>query len=121
MSYQLVFWRQEDGETRPPQAIYDALADREVVKGLPELPVEDLLAGIAEAVPVAIRRPNGQGEWIEWTSPDQQSSFQIEWTPQCVWVTLRPLDEGRANQMIDIANAYGCALYDPQTSERFST
>ena len=50
----------------------------------------------------------------------EQSSFQVEWTTQYVRITCRPLDGDRANQMIDVANAFGCVLYVPQTDERFA-
>ena len=46
---------------------------------LPELPVEDFLARLTDAFPGAVREPNGPAEWIDWTRPDDQSSFQVEW------------------------------------------
>lgn len=119
VSYDLVFWRQDPGERRSPQLIYEALVDNGAVPGIPLLPVEDFLARLMEAFPGASREPNGPGEWIVWSHPRDGSGFQVEWTSQCVWISCRPLDEGRANKMVDIANAFGCALYDPQVNERF--
>jgi hypothetical protein len=119
VSYDLVFWRQGDSERRSPSALYEAFLEERQVPGIPELPVEEFLARLVEAFPGAVREPNGASEWIDWSSTDGLSAFQIEWTPQHVRVTLRPLDEDRANGMIDIANDFGCALYDPQLDKRF--
>jgi hypothetical protein len=120
LSYDLIFWRQNEGDERAPQPILEAFSEGAAVDGIPQLPVEDVLAKLLDAFPAAIREPNGSREWIHWTSPDGQSGFEVEWTPQYVWITCRPLDADRANQMIDIANAFGCALFDPQTGARFS-
>ncbi len=90
------------------------------MEGLPDLPIDDFLSALLSAFPEAVREPNGpEDEWIHWMSADEMSSFEVAWTSQYVWITLRPLDHERANQMIDIANSFGCALYDPQTNERF--
>ena len=119
VSYDLVFWQQDDTDHRPPLTIYEAFAEGPV-SGIPELPIETFLERLIEAFPKAVREPNGEREWIAWTSRDGRSSFQVEWSPQHVSITCRPLDESQANAMIDIANAFGCPLYDPQTDERFS-
>jgi len=119
VSYDLVFWRQDAAEDRPPQMLYEAFLERQRVEGIAELPVDAFLERLMQAFPSLVREPNGDGEWLDWTSPDGRSGFQVEWTSQCGWATLRPLDEDCANRIIDVANDFGCALYDPQTDERF--
>lgn len=119
MSYDLAFWKQADSETRPPRGLYEFFLDRQQVDGIPELPVEAVVARLLETFPSAIREPNGDSEWLDWTSDDGRSGLQVEWTTQCVWSSLRPLDGDRANLIVDVLNEFGCALYDPQTDERF--
>jgi hypothetical protein len=119
VSYDLAFWRQDESDERPSRELYELFIERQRVNGIPELPVEAFLARLRQAFPSTVREPNGDVEWLDWRSQDDQSSFQVEWTPQCVWVSLRPLDGDRANRIIDMANEFGCALYDPQTDERF--
>jgi hypothetical protein len=119
VSYDLAFWRQDNPDERPPRELYEMFLEGQRVNGIPELPVEAFLAKIMQAFPSAVREPNGDAEWLDWSSEDGRSGFQVEWTPQCVWASLRPLDGDRANRIIDVANQFGCAAYDPQTDERF--
>jgi hypothetical protein len=120
LSYDLAFWCQHESEERPPAKLYEAFVDGQRVDGIPDLPVDEFLTRVLEAFPTATREPNGVSEWVVWERPDGSASFQVEWTPQCVRATFRPLNEDEANRLIDLANDFGCALYDPQTEERFS-
>ena len=120
MSYDLAFWRQNETEQRLPVSLYSAFQDGQQVEGIPELPVDDFLASLMQAYPSAIREPNGSSEWIVWTSLDSSSMFEVWWTPQYICVSMRPLNEDHAHELIDLASDVGCALYDPQTDERFA-
>jgi hypothetical protein len=119
MSYDLAFWKQDESEKRSARELYELFLERRRVDGFPELPVEAVVARLMETFPSSVREPNGGSEWLDWTSEDGGSGFQVEWTSQCVWTSLRPLDGDRANLIVDVANEFGCALYDPQTDERF--
>jgi hypothetical protein len=119
VSYDLVFWKQDDAEKRSPRELYELFLERQPVDGIPNLQVDAVVARFMETFPSAVREPNGDSEWLDWTSDDGRSGFQVEWTPQCIWFSLRPLDGDRANLVVDVANEFGCALYDPQTDERF--
>ena len=121
MSYDLVFWHQNDTETRSPREICEAIKQsREAASGLQPIAVDDFLARCLEEFPDARREPNGPRDWIDCTPEDGSWSFQVEWTAVHISVTLRgrwPHDV--ANRLIDLAADIGCPLYDPQTSERF--
>jgi hypothetical protein len=119
VGYDLVFWKQEPSEERSAHELYVSFAEGQSVDGIPELPVEAFVARLMETFPSAVREPNGDIEWLVWTSDDGQSGFEVVWTPQYVWATLRPLHEDAANRMIDVAIEFGCALYDPQVLHRF--
>ena len=119
MSYDLLFWKQEAGQTLDPAAVHSSLAEEESIPGLVSLPISEWIEAVLEAFPDARKEPNGPSEWITWTSRDEAESFQMEWSPVHVWVTCRPLDIDIANRLIDIALNFGCPLYDPQTGERF--
>jgi hypothetical protein len=85
------------------------------------LPVEAFLSRLMQTFPSAVREPNGEAEWLDWSSSNARSGFQIEWTSQCVWASLRPLNEDDANRIIDVANEFDCPLYDPQMNKRFGS
>jgi hypothetical protein len=119
VSYDLAFWQQHDSEARSPRELYELFLARQPVAGIPELPIEAFLSRLMQTFPSAVREPNGETEWLDWSSSDARSSFQIEWTSQCVWAFLRPLIEDDANRIIDVANEFDCPLYDPQKNERF--
>jgi hypothetical protein len=119
VSYDLVFWKQDKSEERLPRAIYESFLESQRVTGIPNLPIEALMARLLETFPSAVRESHDGDEWLVWISADRPSSFQIVSRPQCVWASLRPFDGDRANRVIEVANEFGCALYDPQTEQRF--
>jgi hypothetical protein len=123
MSYELVFWQRDAGHAANANGVYQSLMDGSKVDGLRTLPIEDIVAAILTAFPRAVREPNGPtSEWIDWVREDEQSSFQVEWSPQHVGIDLRPKDNDIANRLIDImVDDFRCPLYDPQTGERFDS
>ena len=122
VAYDLVFWKQERSFQAEPHAIRDALASNEPVDGLLEIPVDEWMAAVVAAFPGATREPNGpNSELVCWISGDGKSSFQIEWSPIHVWITLRGVSTQDGNRLVDLAAGFGCPLYDPQTDERFDS
>ncbi len=119
VSYDLVFWKQDESEERSPRGIFESFSEDQRVSGVPPLPVEALMARLLDTFPYAVRESHGGMEWLHWVSEDSRSSFEVVSGPQCVWVSLRPLDETKANRIIEVANEFGCALYDPQIDQRF--
>jgi hypothetical protein len=120
VSYDLTFWRQDEALLGAPEAIYQRLSGGDRVEGIADLDLENLLAALVTQFPGAVREPNGETEWIEWTAADEQASFQVESSPQHVVVFCRRTSNEDMNRLIDIAIDHGCRLYDPQANERFA-
>lgn len=119
MSYDLVFWQQAEPLSDSPEAIYRELLEGQWVEGLSELGIESFLTAILDQFPGAVREPNGDREWIDWTGDGQEASFQVEWSSQHVVVSCRHIANEHMNRLIDIGIAHQCRLYDPQVNERF--
>lgn len=120
MSYELIFWDQPPQFDVAPIDVYSSLNDGDYVPGLVDLPVDAILGRVLGEFPGARREPNGpSSEWVDWSSLDGQLGFQVEWSGQHLRVDCRPLEHEVANRLIDIAAEFGCALFDPQTGERF--
>jgi hypothetical protein len=117
MSYDLCFWSEEPGSRLAAQTVYKQLLDGADVDGLLPLPIDAYLEALADAFPGGTREPNGTSEWFVWEGPS--SMFEVWWSAVHVLVIMRPLNESKANQLIDLAASFGAPLYDPQTGERF--
>src|SRR4051794_15785985 len=102
MSYDLLFWRQQQMIDLQPSEILGLIAeDGGPIAGLIDIPVDDFLARVVEAFPTVEREPDGQ---LCWVSADERVSFQIESSPQFVWVFMRgPWPNEIPNTLIDIA------------------
>jgi hypothetical protein len=98
--------------------VYEKLLDGSEVDGLRPLPIDHYLEALANAFPSGTREPNGPSEWFVWEGSN--SMFEVWWSAIHVLVIMRPLDEGNANRLIDLAASVGAPLYDPQTGERFA-
>ena len=120
MSYDLSFWRQTTGCGLDPLTVYNELNDEHHVEGLVDLPIDAILGRVMQAFPAAQREPNGQYEWVVWISDDETQMFEITWSNQHVRADFRPLVADIANTLVDIAIDFGCAVFDPQTGERFA-
>ncbi|HEY5196602.1 MAG TPA: hypothetical protein VIJ51_06200 [Solirubrobacteraceae bacterium] len=119
MSYDLVFWRQDHAATAAPEAIYSSLLRGERVDGILDLRVEEFLSAILGTFSGSVREPNGSEDWVVWVASDEQAMFEVQWSPQHVLVCCRGTSNDTMNDLIDIAVAHGCRLYDPQVNERF--
>jgi hypothetical protein len=119
VSYDLVFWRQAGPIPAAADAIYKELIEGRRAVGLVDLNVESFLAAILAEFPGSVREPNGDGEWVDWTSDGGDRSFQVEWSPEHLVVFCRGTTNDEMNRLIDIGFAHGCRLYDPQVNERF--
>ena len=117
VSYDLVFWRQTPDEARLPKNIYEALMAGDEVRDLPELPVAQYISRILEVVPGAVLDETQ----IHWESQDQRAACVVGWSSRSVVVNLTgDWPHSLANDFIDVGSEFGCALYDPQTDERFT-
>ncbi|MFC4223595.1 hypothetical protein [Lysinibacter cavernae] len=117
MSYDLYFWRQDDSITDTPSALLDRLWTGHVA-GVSELDLSTLQSSVLGSL---------QGFAVESHTPIQimlqrQSggAFDLGWSSQLVSVSAYGDVTGDDwNTIIDVMNAAGMAVYDPQTDERF--
>lgn len=114
MSIDLDFWRYQDGSSHDDAKVYKtACCDGETVEGLEMLPIQEILGKIAE-------------KFSDWTalSPSDykkegRGAFQIFTTPQIVRFDCYGMRGEDMNALMDVLEAFGCPLYDPQISTRF--
>src|SRR4051812_36184861 len=119
MAHDLIFWRELTPRTDSPREVYNRLLADEDVEGLAVLPIDRVKRRFAEAFPGI----DDQGAMMSWNGDG--SYFQVTWPPSptnalivsCGWKLLNSPDT--MNRMIDVAHAFGCGLYDPQTGERY--
>ncbi|MHA3770048.1 hypothetical protein ACXR0O_00760 [Verrucomicrobiota bacterium sgz303538] len=122
MSYDLYFWRQEPSITASPEDVLNQLQDGVSVHGVAPLPLSAITTAFQRRFPyISI----GDAE-LNWEGAG--SYFQVGFTfldsktVTCIAVSCgyQLLDSpDTMNSIIDAANFLGCALYDPQTSQRY--
>ena len=113
MSYDLNFWRCKPGTTLDHQRVYERLCDGQLVDGLEELPIAEIVGRIREVFSdwnriddVTFEAPNG-------------GVFQVYTTLLLFRVDCYGIDQENMNKIISVANEFGCPLYDPQAGIRF--
>src|SRR4051794_37934917 len=119
MSYDLIFWRELTPRTDSPRDVYNLLMEDQAVDGLAVLPIDQVKRRFTEAFPEI----DDQGAQMIWEGAG--SYFLLSWPPNpsialivnCGWPLLNSPDT--MNRVIDVAHTFGCALYDPQTGERY--
>jgi hypothetical protein len=117
MSYQLVFWRQAPDVALPARDVYESLLLGDFVPGLVSLPVEALLLGLAASFPTAVRSDAGATTFFELDAG--LGVLEVSTSAQHLLVDCRGVSGEGMNRVIEVAAAYDCPLYDPQTDERF--
>ena len=113
MSYDLNFWKQDPDLAIDPQSVYERLCGGEVVEGLEDLPLEQIMARFTEVFSDGWKRVDPSN----WEL--LQGAFQVSTTPQSFRVDCWGLTGEVMNQFIDIGLEFSCPLYDPQTGVRF--
>lgn len=113
MSYDLNFWKQRPGVELDPQSIYERLSDGSQVDGLEDLPIGSIVERIAAEFAHGWERL-GQQDW-----DSSRGSFQIFTTPQFFRIDCYGMEGEDMNRFIDIAQEFGCPLFDPQTGVRY--
>ncbi len=113
MSYDLGFWKYKNGVYHDNQEIYTQLNNEEYVSGIEEIPIEEILAYIA----------NVFFAWERVGPTDFESenagAFQIMLTKQFVRIDCYEMAESDMNKFIDVMFDYNCPLYDPQVPWRY--
>ena len=113
MSYDLDFWKYRRGVSLDHQATYEKLSDGQAVEGLEDLPIDLMLARLKEVF----------ADWEQLDGETWESdngSFQMFTTPQLFRVDCYGMNGDDMNKIIDVADEFGCPLYDPQVNERYN-
>ncbi len=113
MSYDLNFWKQRAGVQLDPQEVYERLSNGERVAGLEDLPIDRMLARVAETFSAGWDRLDE----LTWESAD--ATFQVSSTPQSFRIDCYGMAGEAMDTLIDIGREFDCPLYDPQTGVRF--
>jgi hypothetical protein len=111
MSYDLNFWKYKQNIYLNNQAVYEQCSDEQIVDGLENLPIDNIVADIANAF----------SNWNRVSSDawEGKGAFQIFTTPQFVRINCYGMESEDMNKFIDVMLEYGCPLYDPQVPQRF--
>jgi hypothetical protein len=122
MSCDLYFWRQSNGVSVNPQAAIDLLGEDRLIQGFTTFPRELLRAGLKEHFP-DITDEDFQLYW-----DGEAGSFQVAFSHAdekhvhliIVSCSHNLLESPETmNRTIDLFAGFGCALYDPQTEQRY--
>lgn len=116
MSMDLSFWKYKENAVRDDANVYElACCDGEVVEGLENLPIEEIVKKIAAV-------------FSDWTALDRNNyekegrgAFQIFTTAQIVRFDCYGMQGEDMNTLMDVLREFGCPLYDPQISTRFDS
>lgn len=123
MSYDLYFWRELTPQAPSPKTICEQLVQGEEPDGLAYLSVASIKQRFGAAFPQI------QDEGTQLECEVSGSYFQVTWPVSskpaktsgifvnCGYKLLKSPDT--MNRIISVANDFGCALFDPQTGERY--
>jgi hypothetical protein len=119
MSYDLWFWRQTKSSDLSLDQICDQLAEDNLIDGIAHLPIADIKAAVRAEF------PGIEDELTSMTWEGNDSYFQVCWPVYATHVSVscgyKLLDNPEPlNRLIDVMASFGCALYDPQTGERYT-
>lgn len=125
MSYQLTFWKYNDGVYLDSQKVYnDSCIEYLKVDGLSALPVKSIITDIKtryKSWEIMDEHTSGseKGTIYSFIFDNGSCAFEAEISEQSVLFDCRGLDGDQMNELIDIMLVYDCCLYDPQTETRF--
>ncbi len=102
-----------------PDAICQQLAEDKLIDGIAILPIGEIKAAIVAEF------PDIEDGLTSMTWEGGGSYFEVSWS---VWATQVSVNCGYKllknpeplNRMINVLAGFGCALYDPQTGERYT-
>jgi hypothetical protein len=122
MSYDIYFWRQTKELQVPPEQIVDRLGQDTPLDGVATFPRTRVREVFQKAFPEIV---DGDAE-LDWEGAG--SYFQVGFghatetdvqmiVVSCGYSLLK--SEATMNRIIDACRSLGCALYDPQTGQRY--
>ncbi|WP_162086502.1 hypothetical protein [Lentimonas sp. CC8] len=122
MSYDLYFWREERNLKNDPQDVIETLSADKPIAGIATFSRDKIREKFKLDFPGIV---DGDIS-LDWEG--EGSYFQVSFTHadkmsvNCIIVTCgyKLLDSpDTMNRIIDVGSHFGCALYDPQTNERY--
>ena len=123
MAYNLYFWRQTSSIEQSPESICDRLCADEEIDGVAYLGVADIKKRFAEEFPeiedygaemnCSLAGSYFLATWPITSRPGQTQAIYVE----CGFTLLKSPET--LNRIIDVGRGLGCALYDPQTGQRY--
>ena len=122
MSYDLYFWREECPLGKTPNEISGMLTDDATVAGVATFPRSTVRQRFRDAFPTIVDNDIG----MDWEGAG--SYFQVGFNHSdgknvnCIIVTCGYQliqSQDTMNLIIGVVNSLGCALYDPQTGQRY--
>ena len=112
--YELIFWEYQEGIYLNHQEVYEAILERENVKGLDELPIAIILNRFSKIF--------SQWEKVDensWKNTNGKGAFQINTTPYSVQIDCYGTEGKTMNLFVETMEEFKCPLYDPQVPERY--
>ncbi len=119
MSYALYFWRQAASHAEPAPAVCARLCRDEEPAGVGWLPLDEVKARFAAALPGiedagTELRWEGAGSYFEVSWPvGSKPRHTLALLVRCGYGLLQSPET--LNRIVEVANTFGCALYDPHT------
>lgn len=122
MSYDLYFWKEEMELKVPPQDMIDVLSADQAIEGVTAFTREEVRKKFKTDFPEIVDADatmdwEGDGSYfqVSFTHANKESVNCIIVT--CGYQLLNSPDT--MNRIIDVGSHFGCALYDPQSNERY--
>jgi hypothetical protein len=122
MSYDVWFWKQTADCTVEPARVMERLADGEQVPGIVPIDIQGILAGIRSMFPAVSENRvgvDGGRTQLIWQSSVDDGCFIVGSSPYYVSVESHGANSETLNRLIELAVAFDCRLYDPQTGVRY--
>lgn len=108
MSHLLYLWREQRDVALSPGEIQRRLDGGEDVEGLADLPIKDLIEAIKREFS-GCKEMAGQ---LMWAAGGER--FVSTWSWQYLRVESENLIDEHRDKFLEIAQAFGCPVYDPQ-------
>ncbi len=112
MSYDLDFWKYKPGVSLDHQTTYERLSDGQVVDGLEDLPIQEMVERLHQVF-------SEWGQLDDHTWESDRGTMQVYTTQQFFRVDCYGMNTDDLNKIIEVAAEFGCPLYDPQVGRRF--
>lgn len=118
MSYDLWFWRQTKPLTLSLDEVCEELSLENEIDGIEMLPINRIKECLLSEFPdiddqLSSMTWEGDGSYFDVTWPANRSHVSVS----CGYKLLENPDS--LNRIIELMSKFGCALYDPQTGERY--